>query len=64
MEEENSYFKAVVKDALSDLKHKKNACVFYEEQVKAIQEQFNGEIKVAKINDFFYLTVIENYDKM
>ena len=48
MEEENSYFKAVVKDALSDLKHKKNACVFYEEQVKAIMQHFFLFVKKIK----------------
>lgn len=64
MEEENNYFKTIVKDALSDLKYKKNACVFYEEQVEAVRNQFKGEIKVIEKDDFFYLTVIENYDKM
>ena len=31
--EENSYFKIVVKDAISDLKHNGSAFVFFQEQV-------------------------------
>ena len=35
--EENSYFKIVVKDAISDLKHKGSAFVFFQEQVDAVK---------------------------
>lgn len=36
MEEENAYFKAVVKDALDDLKKNDSAFVFYEEQAQEV----------------------------
>ena len=35
--EENSYFKIVVKDAISDLKYKGSAFVFFQEQVDAVK---------------------------
>ena len=56
LEEENGYFKSVIKDALDDLKHNKQAYVFYEEQVKAVQEIFKGELKIKEQDGIFYLT--------
>ena len=61
MEEENSYFKNVVKDALDDLKNNKKAYVFYEEQVQAVKELFKGKLLVEKKDDIFYLTPIKKY---
>jgi len=61
MEEENSYFKNVVKDALDDLKNNKKAYVFYEEQVQAVKELFKGKLLVEKKDDIFYLTAIKKY---
>lgn len=56
IEEENSYFRSVVKDALDDLKKNKRAYVFYEEQVQAVKELFKGKLIVEKKDDMFYLT--------
>lgn len=59
MEEENNYFKNVIKDALDDLKNNKKAYVFYEEQVQAVKELFKGKLLVEKKDDIFYLTAIK-----
>lgn len=59
LEEENSYFKNVVRDALDDLKHNKQAYVFYIEQVDAVKQQFKGKLKVEEIEGVFYLTKIK-----
>ena len=58
-EEENSYFKNVVRDALDDLKHNKQAYVFYIEQVEEVKKQFKGkeEIKVEEKEGVYYLTL-------
>ena len=58
MEEENSYFRNVVKDALDDLKNNKRAYVFYEEQVQAVKKIFKGKLLVEKKDHIFYLTAI------
>ena len=60
-EEENSYFKNVVRDALDDLKHNKQAYVFYIEQVEEVKKQFKGkeEIKVEEKEGIYYLTLEE-----
>lgn len=57
LEEENGYFKSVVKDAIDDLKHNKQAYVFYEEQVNAVKELFDKEIIVEEKEGVFYLTL-------
>lgn len=64
MEEENNYFKNVVKDALGDLKNNKKAYVFYEEQVQAVKELFKGKLLVEKKDGIFYLTAIKKYATM
>lgn len=58
MEEKNSYFKNVVKDALYDLKNNKKAYVFCEEQVQAVKKIFKGKLLVEKKDGIFYLTAI------
>ena len=55
MEEENGYFKNVVKEALNDLKHNSQAYVFFMEQVKAVKE----ELKVEEKEGVYYLTKIK-----
>lgn len=56
--EENSYFKIVVKDAISDLKHKGSAFVFFQEQVDAIKSIMKDtNIKVYYDDTFFKLTL-------
>lgn len=57
-EEENSYFRNVVRDALDDLKHNRQAYVFYQEQVDAVIQAFKGEIKVKEEEGVFYLTKV------
>jgi hypothetical protein len=59
LEEENSYFKNVVKDAIDDLKHNRRAYVFYQEQVDAVIQTFKGKIKVKEEEGVYYLTLEE-----
>lgn len=58
-EEENSYFRNVVRDALDDLKHNRQAYVFYIEQVEEVKKQFKGKekIKVEEKEGIYYLTL-------
>lgn len=56
LEEENGYFRAIVKDAIKDLKHNKRAFVFYIEQVDAIKQEYDKEIEVVEEDGYFYLT--------
>lgn len=56
--EENSYFKIVVKDAISDLKHNGSTFVFFQEQVDAIKNIMKDtNIKVYYDGTFFKLTL-------
>lgn len=59
LEEENSYFKNVVRDALDDLKHNRQAYVFYIEQVDAVKKAFKGKIKVKEEEGVYYLTKVK-----
>ena len=59
MEEENGYFKNVVKEALNDLKHNSQAYVFFIEQVKAVKEEFKEKLKVEEKEGVYYLTKIK-----
>lgn len=60
LEEENSYFKNVVKDAIKELKQEGRSFVFFQEQVDAIKEvlgdnldvKFDGTIFNLKIKEF------------
>lgn len=56
-EEENSYFRNVVRDALDDLKHNRQAYVFYIEQVEEVKKQFKEKIKVKEEEGIYYLTL-------
>ena len=56
--EENSYFKSVVKDAISDLKYKGSAFVFFQEQVDAVKNIMKDiNIQVHYDGTFFRLTL-------
>ena len=56
--EENSYFRGVVKDAISDLKHKGSAFVFFQEQVDAVKNIMKDiNIQVHYDGTFFRLTL-------
>lgn len=59
LEEENSYFKNVVKDAVNELKDKGNTCVFFQEQVDAIRKMIKGEIKVNFDGTFYKIKLIK-----
>lgn len=56
--EESSYFKMIVKDAISDLKHNGSAFVFFQEQVDAIKNIMKDiNIQVHYDGTFFKLTL-------
>ena len=56
--EGNSYFRGVVKDAISDLKHKGSAFVFFQEQVDAVKNIMKDiNIQVHYDGTFFRLTL-------
>ena len=56
--EENSYFRNVIKDAISDLKENGSACVFSQEQVDEILQELSKEnIEVNFDGMFFWLSM-------
>lgn len=58
IEEENNYFKNIVKDAIKDLKSNKQAFAFFEEQVIAIKESLKDKnIIVEEKEGIYYLTI-------
>ena len=62
--EENSYFKSVVKDAISDLKHNGSAFVFFQEQVDAVKSIMKDiNIQVHYDGTFFKLTLNKEENK-
>ena len=65
--DDNSYFKAVIKDAISDLKKRGRAYVFFEEQVDYIKEyiktKYNGIVKVENDGTIFYISSTNNEHK-
>lgn len=62
--EENSYFKIVVKDAISDLKYKGSAFVFFQEQVDAVKSIMKDiNIQVHYDGTFFKLTLNKEENK-
>lgn len=62
--EENSYFKIVVKDAISDLKHNGSAFVFFQEQVDAVKSIMKDiNIQVHYDGTFFKLTLNKEENK-
>ena len=62
--EENSYFKIVIKDAISDLKHNGSAFVFFQEQVDAVKNIMKDiNIQVHYDGTFFKLTLNKEENK-
>lgn len=57
--EENTYFKNVVKDAVRDLKNNKVTYVFFQEQVDAVKEIINKEVKVSFDGTFYKIVLIK-----
>ena len=62
--EESSYFKMIVKDAISDLKHNGSAFVFFQEQVDAVKSIMKDtNIQVHYDGTFFKLTLNKENNK-
>lgn len=57
--EENTYFKNVVKDAVEELKDKGSTYVFFQEQVDAVKQIINKEIKVSFDGTFYKIVLIK-----
>ena len=58
-DEENTYFKNVVKDAVEDLKYKGTTYVFFQEQVDAVKQIINKEVKVSFDGTFYKIVLIK-----
>ena len=56
---ENTYFKNVVKDAVEDLKYKGTTYVFFQEQVDAVKQIINKEVKVSFDGTFYKIVLIK-----
>ena len=59
LEEENVYFKGVVKDAVKELENKGNTYVFFQEQVDAVKQIINKEVKVSFDGTFYKIVLIK-----
>ena len=57
--EENTYFKNVVKDAVEELKDKGATYVFFQEQVDAVKQIINKEVKVSFDGTFYKILLIK-----
>ena len=57
--EENTYFKNVIKDAVRDLKNNKVTYVFFQEQVDAVKQIINKEVKVSFDGTFYKIVLIK-----
>ena len=57
--EENTYFKNVIKDAVRDLKSNKVTYVFFQEQVDAVKQIINKEVKVSFDGTFYKIVLIK-----
>ena len=57
--EENTYFKNVIKDAVRDLKSNKVTYVFFQEQVDAVKEIINKEVKDSFDGTFYKIVLIK-----
>lgn len=59
LEEENAYFRGIVKDAVEELEDKGNTYVFFQEQVDAVRRIINKEIKVSFDGTFYKIVLIK-----
>ena len=57
--EEDTYFKNVVKDAIRDLRSNKVTYVFFQEQVDAVKQIINKEVKVSFDGTFYKIMLIK-----
>ncbi len=59
LEEENAYFKGIVKDAVEELEDKGDAYVFFQEQVDAVKQIINKEVEVSFDGTFYKIVLIK-----
>ena len=59
LEEENAYFRGIVKDAVEELKDKGNTYVFFQEQVDAVKQIINKEVEVSFDGTFYKIVLIK-----
>ena len=59
LEEEDTYFRNVVKDAVEDLRNNKVAYVFFQEQVDAVKQMINKKIKVSFDGTFYKIVLVK-----
>ena len=57
--EGDTYFKNVVKDAVEELKDKGATYVFFQEQVDAVKQMINKEVKVGFDGTFYKIVLIK-----
>ena len=57
--EGDTYFKNVVKDAVEELKDKGTTYVFFQEQVDAVKQIINKEVKVSFDGTFYKIVLIK-----
>lgn len=57
--EGDTYFKNVVKDAVEELKDKGATYVFFQEQVDAVKQIINKEVKVSFDGTFYKIVLIK-----
>ena len=55
----DTYFKNVVKDAVEELKDKGATYVFFQEQVDAVKQMINKEVKVSFDGTFYKIVLIK-----
>ena len=55
----DTYFKNVVKDAVEELKDKGATYVFFQEQVDAVKQIINKEVKVSFDGTFYKIVLIK-----
>ena len=59
LEEENAYFRGIVKDAVEELKDKGATYVFFQEQVDAVKQIINKEVEVSFDGTFYKIALIK-----
>ena len=55
----DTYFKNVVKDAVEELKDKGATYVFFQEQVDAVKQIINKEVKISFDGTFYKIVLIK-----
>ena len=63
LEEENTYFRNVIKDALKDLRKKGVAYIFTEEQAKMLKKVCKKELTIEIEDGIYKVTMKKNKEK-